>query len=67
MSSIFITISLECGDGGYQNIVRGRVRNNSKEDSSGFATFGLSSKEIPEHNQNLNQTPGVAKCDLRID
>lgn len=50
LSTMFINMSLEGGDGGYQNTVRGRVRNNGKEDSSGFATFGLSFKEIREHN-----------------
>lgn len=51
LSTVFRINLLECG--GYQNIVRGRVKNKSKEDGSGFVMSGLRSMEIPQHNWNL--------------
>lgn len=51
LCTVFRTNLLECG--GYQNIVRGRVKNKGKKDGSGFVTSGFSSKEISQHNWNL--------------
>lgn len=51
LCSIFVTISLECGDGDQRLQEEGEIMVRKRVHF--YGTFGLNSKEIPEHNWNL--------------